>query len=83
MGIIVYNIDIGGDNMINCNLRKICFDKDIRTITELSSITNISRPTLYKLFNNENVHSVKLEILNTVCKTLDCKILDLIEYTED
>lgn len=70
--------------MIRSYLRKICFDKDIRSIAELQRITDISRPTLYKLYDDKDVHTVKLEIIEILCDKLELKsISELIEITEN
>lgn len=70
--------------MIKCNLRKICFEKDIRTISELQRITGVSRPTLYKMFDNKDLLTVKLESFNIVLNKLHIKKLsDLIEYVDE
>ncbi|MEJ9199849.1 helix-turn-helix domain-containing protein [Bacillus paranthracis] len=36
-----------------------------------------------KLWHNENVSSLKLETLITICEKLDVELLDLIEYIRD
>lgn len=70
--------------MLKCNLRKICFDKDIRSISELQRITNISRPTLYKMYDNHDILTIKAEIFDIVCNKLNLeKLSDLIEYVSE
>lgn len=70
--------------MIKCNLRKICFEKDIRSVSELERIIGLTRPTLYKMFNNDNIDSVKMGSFDMVCKKLHIKNLsELIEFVED
>ena len=67
--------------MIKSNLRKICFDRNIRSISELQRITNVSRPTLYKLYDNKGVDTIRLDILATICTKLDITNLEeLIEF---
>ncbi len=69
--------------MIKCNLRKICFDKDIRSISELQRITGISRPTLYKLFDNKDVNTIKFESIDVICNKLNINLDDLVEHVPE
>lgn len=70
--------------MLKCNLRKICFDQDIKSISELQRITGISRPTLYKMFLNKDVDTIKLDTINIICIKLNLSsITELIEYSKE
>ncbi len=48
--------------------------------TELGKLAGISTATLSKLNKNEIVTT---DTLNKVCKALNCKIEDIIEYNEE
>ena len=64
---------------INYNrLWKLLIDKNIKK-TELCNLAGISTNAMAKLGKNE---SVQLEILLKVCKVLNCRLDDIIEYTE-
>nr|WP_269203786.1 helix-turn-helix transcriptional regulator [Bacillus thuringiensis] len=52
-------------------------------ISDLVRITGVSRNSINKLWHNENVSSLKLDTLITICEKLDVELLDLIEYIRD
>jgi len=58
-------------------------EKRIDNITDLIEKTGLSRNALNKLWHNQDVETVKLETLISVCKPLDIKLSDLIEYLPD
>lgn len=45
--------------------------------TDLRNITGMSQSTLAKLVKGENVNT---KILERICKTLNCKIEDIVEF---
>lgn len=55
-------------------------DKNIKSVMELSRQIEISRDTLTKLYNNNRVDTVGLNILDKLCQFFNCQIQDLIEY---
>ncbi|MGU9504952.1 helix-turn-helix domain-containing protein [Bacillus paralicheniformis] len=57
--------------------------KNIDNISELVRITGVSRNSINKLWHNENVSSLKLDTLITICEKLDVELSDLIEYIRD
>ncbi|AEA19890.1 hypothetical protein DF16_pBMB8513orf00011 (plasmid) [Bacillus thuringiensis serovar kurstaki str. YBT-1520] len=57
--------------------------KNIDNISDLVRITGVSRNSINKLWHNENVSSLKLDTLITICEKLDVELLDLIEYIRD
>lgn len=50
------------------------------TKTQLRQKTGISMATLAKISKNEYV---SMEVLDKICKTLDCGIEDVIEHTKE
>lgn len=60
-------------------LWKLLIDKNI-TKTELCDRTGISRTTLTKLNNGENVNT---EILERICAFLLCDISEIVEYESE
>lgn len=48
--------------------------------TQLRIATGMSTSTLAKISKNEYI---SMEILDTICKSLQCKIEDVIEYVDD
>ncbi|PER92564.1 helix-turn-helix domain-containing protein [Bacillus cereus] len=69
-------------NLAN-NIRMIMAQKKIDNIAELIRITGVSRNSINKLWHNENVSSLRLDTLITICNELDIKLSDLIEYIPD
>ncbi|MBD2800901.1 helix-turn-helix transcriptional regulator [Xenorhabdus sp. M] len=65
------------------NIRMIMAKKNIDNISDLVRITGVSRNSINKLWHNENVSSLKLETLITICEKLDVELSDLIEYIPD
>ncbi len=56
-------------------LWKLLIDKGINK-TELRTLTGISQSTLAKLVKGENINT---EILERICKALNCEISDIVE----
>lgn len=60
-------------------LQKLLIDRDIKK-TELRDMIGISSSTLARLNTNQ---FVSLEVIDKICKALDCQPGDLIEYVSD
>lgn len=65
------------------NLRILMAEKRIDNITVLMEKTGLSRNALSKLWRNKDIETVKLETLIQICKPLNVKLSDLVEYTPD
>jgi putative transcriptional regulator len=72
---------IGGDFMVNFKLDKVLESRE-KTKYWLSKETNIDNNTLAKIYSNE-AKQIKKETIDKICKALNCKVEDLIEYKED
>ena len=59
-------------------LWKLLIDKDITKI-QLHELTGISTSTINKLVNGENVNT---DVLERICKVLNCQIADIVEIKE-
>ncbi len=66
--------------MYKSKLRYLMADKKINKITELMAATNVSRPPLDKLFKEERLETLSLEVLAKICDYFQCTLNDLIEY---
>ncbi len=66
--------------MLKSKLAYKMLDKNIKSITELSKQINISRDTLTKLYNNDRVGTVGLNIIDKLCEHFNCNLSELIEY---
>lgn len=60
-------------------LWKLLIDKDLNK-SELCEKTGISRSTLYKLNDGENINT---EVLDRICNVLDCDISDIVEHEKE
>jgi len=60
-------------------LWKILIDMDL-TKTKFAQLADISPPTLAKLNKGE---PVSMDILEKICKTLECGVGDIVEYVPE
>lgn len=60
-------------------LWKLLIDKDLKK-KDLPALAGISIATVTKLGKNENVQT---EVLEKICKALNCDISDIMEMTEE
>ena len=60
-------------------LWKLLIDRDLKK-KDLPFLAGISSASVTKLGKNENVNT---EILEKICRALDCDISDIMEMTED
>lgn len=67
--------------MIRCHLSRILGEKRIK-ISDLARDTGINRGTLTRLYH-ETAERVDLEVLDQLCRFLNCKLSDLTEYVPD
>ena len=67
--------------MIKFNLRVWMARKDINQ-TKLHEATGINKDSIGRYYHN-TTKRITLEHLDILCKFFDCKIEDLLEYTEE
>jgi len=60
-------------------LWKLLIDKDLKK-KDLPALADISTATVTKLGKNENVQT---DVLQKICKALNCDISDIMEMTDD
>ena len=65
------------------NLRILMAEKRIDNITILMGKTGLSRNALSKLWKNQDIETVKLETLIQICKPLNVRLSELVEYIPD
>lgn len=67
--------------MIKIKLSELLGKKKMtrKTLAELVSV----RPNTIGDLYNEKVKRIDLELINNICKELDCELTDLIEYIKD
>ncbi|MDR1629350.1 MAG: helix-turn-helix transcriptional regulator [Oscillospiraceae bacterium] len=69
--------------MLKCYLRHRMADKNIDDVLELMKLSGVSRNTINKLYRNKEVETIKVETLIRLCKSLECKMSDLVEYVPE
>ncbi len=69
--------------MLKSKLRILMAEHEINSIQKLINDTELSRNTLNKLYRSENLETLGLSAIITICKYFNCQISDLIEYTPD
>lgn len=68
--------------MIKSRLHILMHDHKVKSISKLSELTGISRPTLYRLQNDDG-DRIEYGTLNTLCAFFDCELGELLEYVPD
>lgn len=66
---------------IHCTLSAILGAKRIKQI-ELAKITGASTTTINSLYN-DRVTKISYDVLNKICKALDCQVSDILTYVPD
>ena len=66
--------------MYNSKLRFLMAKHKINSITELMKLTKVSREPLSKLYSDEKLGTLKLDVLARICDYFTCPLQDLIEY---
>ncbi len=69
--------------MLKSKLRHLMADKKINSLSALIRDSKISRETLNKLYHEEKMETLKLEMIVKICEYFNCNIQDLIEYIPD
>lgn len=66
--------------MYKCKLRYLMADKRINSVKELIELTGVSRPPLDKLYKENKLETLSLDVLSRICDFFCCNLSDLIEY---
>ncbi len=66
---------------IHSTLSSVLGSKRIKQ-SELAKMTGISKTTVNS-FYNDKVTKVNYDILNKICKALDCQVSDILTYVPD
>ena len=70
--------------MIRIKLEDMMWRRRIRSISRLARLAGLSRQTVDALYNRPHrVKGFRLETLEGLCRALDCRIEDLIEYVSE
>ena len=69
--------------MVKSKLAYIMLDKNVKSVAELARLTNISRETLTKLYNNKKLETVSLGMLFQICHFFNCNIHVFFDYSPE
>ena len=67
--------------MIKSRLHILMHDHKVKSISKLSQLTGISRPTLYRIHNEEG-DRIEYGTLNTLCRFFNCQVGDILYFEE-
>lgn len=67
--------------MIKSRLHILMHDKGVKSIAKLAKETEISRPTLYRIYNNDG-DRVEYGTLDKLCRYFNCTVGELLEYVD-
>lgn len=67
--------------MIKSKLHVLMGNHKIRSVTQLAELTGLSRPTLYRIYN-ETGEKIEYETLDKLCRYFKCNVGDLLEFEE-
>ena len=70
--------------MIRIKLEDMMWRRRIRSISRIARLAGLSRQTVDALYNRPHrVKGFRLETLEGLCRALECRIEDLIEYVPE
>jgi putative transcriptional regulator len=67
--------------MIRCYLSRILGERRLK-ISDVARDTDINRGTITRLYH-ETFTRIEIDVVNTLCKYLKCRIEDLFEFLPD
>lgn len=68
--------------MIKNRLHILMAEQRVKSVRVLSEFTELSLPTLYRIYNGEN-ERIDYNTINSLCKYFKCNVGDLFCYEED
>lgn len=73
----------GGDVVdgMKCNLRRIMYEQDIKTIAEVIRLTGVNnRQALTRMYRNRELERVEVMTYIKVCQALKCSLGEILEF---
>ncbi len=67
--------------MIKCHLSRIMGEKRLK-ISDITKDTGINRGTITRLYH-ETAKRVELDVLDKLCRHLECTVDELLEFVDD
>ena len=65
---------------LKCNLRKLMYEHEIKTLAEVIRLTKVNRNALANLYNSQRLDKVQLGTYIKVCDGLQCSLDELLIY---
>lgn len=66
---------------IHCRLSTLLGEKRIK-MAELSRMTGVSKTTINAMYH-DRVRKIDYGVVERICKVLECKLSDVLEYVEE
>ena len=66
---------------IHCRLSTLLGERRIK-MAELSRMTGVSKTTINAMYH-DRVRKIDYGVLERICKALDCRLSDILEYVEE
>jgi len=67
--------------MVKCHLSRIMGEKKLK-IADVARDTGLNRGTITRLYQ-ETAQRIELDVLDGLCRYLDCKVGDLFEWIDE
>lgn len=65
---------------MKCNLRRIMYEKNIKTIAEVIRLTGANRQALTRMYENKELERVEVITYIKVCQALKCSLAEILEF---
>lgn len=67
--------------MIKCHLSRLMGERKLK-IADVARDTEVNRGTITRLYQ-ETATRIELDVIDKLCRYLDCQVADLLEFVED
>ena len=67
--------------MLKCHLSRLLGEKKLK-IADLARVTSVNRGTITRLYH-ETASRIELEVIDELCRVLECRVGDLFEYVPE
>ena len=68
--------------MIKVKLHRAMADRDVRTQKRLVDMTGMTPNTISAIYSGD-IGGIRLDTLDKLCRMLDCRVEDILEYVPD
>lgn len=67
--------------MVKCHLSRLMGERKLK-ITDVARDTGLNRGTITRMYH-ETANRIELEVVDTLCRYLNCQVGDLFEFVEE